>query len=84
MRMPYFICVFWQLNAFDFAFALGVEEAKLDFGRVGGEQSEVYAKASPGRATRIRRALFQTTARHDLRRREPSVRIQASHLLVDY
>ena len=79
--MPDFIRIFWQLDAFDFVLALSVEQAKLDFGRVRREQSEVYAKAGPGRATRVWRALFQTAARHDLRRPEPSARIQASPVM---
>ena len=36
-RVPNFICIFRQLDAFDFALALSVKEAQLDFGRVRGK-----------------------------------------------
>jgi hypothetical protein len=43
---------------------LSAEQTKLDFGRVRREQSEIYAKAGLGRATRVWRPLSQATARH--------------------
>jgi hypothetical protein len=47
---------------------LSAEQTKLDFGRVRREQSEIYAKAGLGRATRVWRPLSQATALHDLGR----------------
>src|SRR5262249_37860313 len=77
-HMPDFVGVFWQLNAFDLALALSIEKTQLDLGRMSGEQREVDPKASPGRATGIRRTLFEAAAEHDLGPRQPSVRIQVS------
>ena len=66
--MPNFVREFGQLDAFDFSLALSAEQTKLDFGRVRREQSEIYAKAGLGRATRVLRPLSQATALHDLGR----------------
>ncbi|MNN57835.1 hypothetical protein D3C81_1728440 [compost metagenome] len=42
--------VFGQLDALDFLFATGVEQAQLDLGGVGREQGEVDPKPVPGSA----------------------------------
>ena len=44
------IGVFGQLDALDFLFAAGVEQAQLDLGGVGREQGEIHPKAIPGGA----------------------------------
>ena len=57
VAVPGLVAVFRQLDAF-FFFESMVKETDLDLGRAGGEQREIDALAVPGRAARIRQALF--------------------------
>src|SRR6185369_16475200 len=52
--VPYLVGVFGQLNAFELALAVIVEQAELDLRGVTGEQREIHAASGPGRAQRKR------------------------------
>jgi hypothetical protein len=46
--VPDLVCVFRQLNSFQFGFSGVVEQAQFDLGGMAGEEGEIHAKAVPG------------------------------------
>ena len=54
--VPDVLAALGQADALDLALAFAVEQAELDFGRVGGEQGEVGSAPVPIRPERIGRA----------------------------
>ena len=61
--VPDLVRVLRQLDALGLAIAASIEEADLDFGRVGREEGEVDAFAVPGRAAWMRKPLTNTRSR---------------------
>jgi hypothetical protein len=57
--VPDLVGDFPKFDALDLALAAVVEQAQLDFGRVGGEQREIDPEPSPGRAEREGASLMQ-------------------------
>jgi len=56
VAVPDLVGVFGQLDAFELALALDVEQAELDLVRVRGKQREIHARSVPGGAERKRAA----------------------------
>ena len=49
IAMPYVLAALGQLDAFEFAAALAVEQAQFNLSRIGGKQREIGAPAVPAR-----------------------------------
>src|SRR2546421_721732 len=81
--MPDLLGLFAQRDADVFLWRIDVvEQAKMNFGRVFGENREIDAVSEPGRAERIRFSGPGLNCRHSVRRCYPSRHGNAQSAIV--
>src|SRR5688572_9623144 len=80
--VPDLIGVFGQLDAFQLGLPVGIEQAQLHFGGVGGKQGKIRAATIPKRTPGMRQALTQlrrkATAQADTQMKRTHVRLGAT------